>query len=716
MAFRSLVDVNCSLCRQPYSDPRLLPCLHAFCFDCLQKLSDESNFQKATLPCPTCFEQTARPLQDLPKHVHLSNQANLVRRVSEFEADRECENCDSAEKALAFCHDCGDSGLRICKQCVEFHKKFRAFKGHVVVSLGSDIKDLARKASEKESVTCDKHNTEAILFFCLVCQAQACNQCILFDHYGHEYKSLKEVSDEKKTEIQSACSELKEALPCLAQSERTLKDAMVGVDSCSAEVKGEIEQAFETIIAAVQKRKHELLAEADTLAVSKNTRLTMQQEDLGKLSIAIKLTLDTIEHSIQLYTPVEFISIHKILKQSCFNLLKRFGKVSLTPVASPSMIVSISTVDVASVMSRIGFVKEKLLCSPSHSSLVGINTMFPIGIAKDARRTLILQTRNSRGEPMLDGQVDVRAWLTDQQGRKVCESEVSKSNEGKYDVTFCAGEEGLWKAHITTNGCHIDGSPCDVIVRDYAKLQEPVLSFETPSRPTYLCTSHRNGDIFVTLNNGDIHVYSEAGVLKSVFSGATLDISSAHSIVLDEEREIMYVACSNNNKVVKATLDGKLLSSVGSLGADPLQFSWPMALCCDQSTSGNIYVADQNNTRIQVLGPDLTFKKELKCHDSTRGMAMDSLGNVHVATASGVKVLNTELNYSNGRSCGDIVISPDDYRFVSCIYSGCSLEILKPDNSLLATIQGLRYPLGLCLNQSGYIFVAEYEANKVHKY
>ena len=132
----------------------------------------------------------------------------------------------------------------------------------------------------------------------------------------------------------------------------------------------------------------------------------------------------------------------------------------------------------------------------------------------------------------------------------------------------------------------------------------------------------------------------------------------------------------------------------------------------------HLYVADQSNTRIQVLGPDLTVKKELKCHDSSREMAVDSLGNMHVATASGVKVFNSELNYSNGKSCGDTVISSDDYRFVSCIYSGCSLEILKPDNSLLTTIQGLCYisSQGLCLYQSGYIFVAEYEANKVHKY
>ena len=716
MALISPSDVNCSLCSKPFHDPRLLPCLHSFCFDCLKGLQDDSTSQKATLVCPTCFEQTTLPLEGLPKHVHLSNQADLVRRVSEFESDQECENCESAEKATAFCYDCGECGLRICKQCVDFHKKFRTFKGHSVVGIDSDVKDLVRKANEKDCVTCEKHSNEAIVFFCLVCHVLGCNLCILFDHYGHEYKSVKDVSEEKKAEIQSACSELKQALPCLAQAESVLKDTMVDVDSCSVQVKEEIKRAFKTIIAAAEKRKQELLSEADTLAASKNTRLTIQQEDLGKLRVAIKLALDTIQRGIQSYTPVEFISIHESLKHSCFNLQKQLARVSLTPVASPFVIATISTVDAAAAMSTIGFVKEKLLCSPSHSSLVGINTKFPIGIAKGAKRTLVLQTRNSRGEPMEDGPVDVRAWLADRLGRKVSDAEVSKSDEGKYILTFFVQEEGLCKAYFTTNGSHVDGSPCDVLVRDYAKIKQPVLSFDTPCRPTYLYVSRSNGDIFVTLNNGDVCIYSEEGVQKSVINGANLGISSGRGIVVDEESEVMYIACADGNKVIKATVDGKLISSVGSVGSNSLQFSWPMGLCHDVATSSNIYVADQNNTRVQVLGPDLAFKKEIKCQDSTRGVAMDSVGNVHIATSEGVKVLDSELEYSNGRSCGDIAISPDDYRFVSCIYSGCSLQIYKPDGNLVTTFQGLRYPLGLCLDQSGYIFVAEYEANKVHKY
>ena len=66
-------------------------------------------------------------------------------------------------------------------------------------------------------------------------------------------------------------------------------------------------------------------------------------------------------------------------------------------------------------------------------------------------------------------------------------------------------------------------------------------------------------------------------------------------------------------------------------------------------------------------------------------------------------------------SCGDVVIDQGSYKFVSC-RNDDRLEIYKADNSLLGTIHGPRLPLGVCLDQSGYIYVAAFEGNEVYKY
>ena len=119
-------EVNCTLCKQPYCDPRLLPCLHTFCFDCLQRQVDDSTERQADLLCPTCSERSPLRLIDLPCHVYLRHQASAVRRVLELKAKGECEHCNSQIEACAFCPDCGNCGLRICERCVECHKPLQS--------------------------------------------------------------------------------------------------------------------------------------------------------------------------------------------------------------------------------------------------------------------------------------------------------------------------------------------------------------------------------------------------------------------------------------------------------------------------------------------------------------------------------------------------------------------------------------------------------------
>ena len=95
-------DTNCSLCRQPYRDPRLLPCMDAFCFDCLQKQVDDLTDEQSVLVCATCSEQVPLPTNDLPSHVYLRNQANALLRVLELKKAGECENCNGEGRGARF--------------------------------------------------------------------------------------------------------------------------------------------------------------------------------------------------------------------------------------------------------------------------------------------------------------------------------------------------------------------------------------------------------------------------------------------------------------------------------------------------------------------------------------------------------------------------------------------------------------------------------------
>ena len=85
-------------------------------------------------------------------------------------------------------------------------------------------------------------------------------------------------------------------------------------------------------------------------------------------------------------------------------------------------------------------------------------------------------------------------------------------------------------------------------------------------------------------------------------------------------------------------------------------------------------------------------------------------------TTSGVKVFASRLDYNNGAPCGDVAINKENYRFVTHHWTDGKLEVRKPGNSLLHSIRGLYFPLGVCMDQSGAILIADRGTKKVFKH
>ena len=89
---------------------------------------------------------------------------------------------------------------------------------------------------------CTKHTSEVLKYryFCLVCEALACNECLLLDHANHRYKALESLFDEEKSEIQSTSSVLEQTLPRLAKAGSAVTDSVNDIDACNMKVKTEI--------------------------------------------------------------------------------------------------------------------------------------------------------------------------------------------------------------------------------------------------------------------------------------------------------------------------------------------------------------------------------------------------------------------------------------------------------------------------------------------
>jgi len=128
---KQIVDFNwierlseCSICLEKFNDPRILPCSHTYCFNCLFNLSQknvdcDNNEMKIT--CPTCSE--VHPLKDVasinmfPRNLALKQLIDI--KPTQLVSDKYCEECNISH-AFTNCLHCS---LCFCLGCKEKHSE-----------------------------------------------------------------------------------------------------------------------------------------------------------------------------------------------------------------------------------------------------------------------------------------------------------------------------------------------------------------------------------------------------------------------------------------------------------------------------------------------------------------------------------------------------------------------------------------------------------------
>lgn len=126
-----------------------------------------------------------------------------------------------------------------------------------------------------------------------------------------------------------------------------------------------------------------------------------------------------------------------------------------------------------------------------------------------------------------------------------------------------------------------------------------------------------------------------------------------------------YVADTGTHRVVKVNPQGDIVATWGTSkqGDAKNEFNNPRSLKVD--AKGNVYVADFENSRVQVLDPTGKFVMTLKAGNKVTDVAVDPRGRIFVSSMDGgfVKVYGPD-----GKSLGQLKAapgSPDVFRGVS---------------------------------------------------
>lgn len=304
-------DITCAVCLEHYTEPKILPCCHYYCKQCVLKLTKKQGADKP-FPCPECRMDVTLPqgkVDQLPAAFFINRMKAVHTNFSRIHGkmDATCEMCSLAGKAAAFCRQCAQFA---CAECVKSHQRMRVFSSHVIATL-----DELKKGGAKEITVvqdppklCEDHD-EPLKIYCFDCDRLICRDCIIKDHNGHNHDFIKKVALKMKGEIL-------DQLVSVKKDKATLSLAKTQIATTKTEVEVQVGQAilyidasFNRLFTALEKRKQALLEEVEMKGVEKLEQLSGQEKNVSITSAVKQSVIEYAEQCIEHLTDREIVAI-----------------------------------------------------------------------------------------------------------------------------------------------------------------------------------------------------------------------------------------------------------------------------------------------------------------------------------------------------------------------------------------------------------------------
>ncbi|XP_076455439.1 uncharacterized protein LOC143290010 [Babylonia areolata] len=194
-------SLTCSVCHDYFKNPKLLPCGHLMCHDCILSWLES----KESAGCPLCrasvvgadsggdLKEIANALPTDLSMVHLVEAEQLLHK------QHQCCAC-AVSVATSLCLSCRDM---MCKSCAKLHTRFSISKNHVVDALSSLTPE--KLAANQRPPTCVHHGNEVCTLYCPTHEELICHTCAVTRH--RQCQEVKEL-EEKVSEAHAVLAEL----------------------------------------------------------------------------------------------------------------------------------------------------------------------------------------------------------------------------------------------------------------------------------------------------------------------------------------------------------------------------------------------------------------------------------------------------------------------------------------------------------------------------
>ncbi|XP_066547705.1 E3 ubiquitin-protein ligase TRIM71 [Amia ocellicauda] len=711
----------------------VLPCLHAFCRQCLEGQRIPGDPLK--LRCPTCDQKVSiseSGVDALPSSNFLfSNLLDVV--VSSEEPNKnsgrsnnhphglirahhlgepQCSSCDEGNPATSHCLDCQEY---LCDNCVRAHQRVRLTKDHFIERLVESLHLGSRTTNSNTPVTlsqsfhsnysllpvfqdrmsfCQQHDSEVFRFFCDTCSVPICRECSMGRHVGHSFIYLQDaVQDSRAITIQ-----------LLADAQQGRQAVQLSIEKAQAiaeqvEIKAKVVQTEVKAVTsrhkkALEERECELLWKVEKIRQVKAKSLYLQVEKLHQNLNKLDNTITAVQQVLEDGRNIDILLARERMLTQIQELKALRGM--LQPQEDDRIMFTPPDQALYIAIKSMGLISSGAFAPVTKAKGEGLKRALQ---GKVASFTVVGYDHD--GEPRLSGGDAVSAVAMSPDGNLFV-ADVSDHQNGTYTVSYLPKMEGEHLVSVLICNQHIEGSPFKVLVksgRSYGGVGLPIASFGGEGdgdgklcRPWGICVDKEGYVVVADRSNNRVQIFKPCGTFHHKFG--TLgsrpgQFDRPAGVACDIQRRII-VADKDNHRIQVFTFEGQFLLKFGEKGTKNGQFNYPWDVAVN--AEGKILVSDTRNHRIQLFGPDGVFLNKYgfegalwKHFDSPRGVAFNHEGHLVVT------------DFNNHRL---LVIRPDcqSARFLGSEGTGNG-QFLRPQ--------------GVAVDQEGRIIVADSRNHRV---
>ena len=631
-------QLTCPVCLDLYTNPKTLPCLHSFCEACLERFPQDKEGEAYYLSCPTCRHRTELPgggAGAFPAAFTLNNFIevhSLLKKVSNPQQVT-CDNCTTAN-ATGYCKDCSKF---LCQKCMDAHKIWAPIAHHQMMDL-SDVAASAFQlpsAKQEATPTCSSHR-EPLVIFCETCDEVICQHCTVRIHRDHEYDLVNDSYpkhcqklEECLSPVKGKIDDIKNVLLKLAEREDAIKERAEGVLE-------EIHEMVEEMMNTLRQSERKLSEEVKRVTDAKLEVLSGQVKS-AQISLSLLEHIeDYVEQSVKTGTPQQVLRSKKQMMERMSEVTTQINAEELEPKEEVDLALSrIKPVHHIGDIISIQQCKVKKIdhfdCLPNEKKL-----SFSLSMeAPDSSLVSIpISSLKCSLVPVDEGDEPIHTTVT-----------TTSTHPGVYRIHCSPSTRGTHTVKIQVYDLQFDDVSLFIPFNPYLDKIAPVHSITELNRPYGVAVSN-DGHVIVTEHKGhSVTMLDKKGRKVKSFGGeggsGNVGFFSPRGLAITPDN---FILVFDDHKIQKISMDGDCIASVGEKGIGQLQFNTPAGIDISPIT-GQVYIAERDNHRIQVLNPDLTFSHSFGSVGSANGqfknpfdIAIDSQGLVYVADANNHRI------------------------------------------------------------------------------